>query len=161
MEPLALLRTLGSLSVVLGLLGLALWAVKRFNLRLPGAVGLRGASRRRIEVIERLGLDGKRALTLIRLDGREHLLLLGPDGPLLIESGIVRDDKHEYDAVTGAAPVMDERRAALTDAVARMQARAGWATRADQSDAERFATLVEQAHSKVVPIAAKRRRQTA
>ena len=35
---------------------------------------------RRVELIERLPLDARRSVALIRRDGREHLILLGPEG---------------------------------------------------------------------------------
>ncbi|WP_426257529.1 flagellar biosynthetic protein FliO [Sphingomonas sp. DC1600-2] len=87
MDVLSLLRTMGALGVVLGLLGGALWVVRRYNIALPGRVTLgRG---RRLEVVERVTLDGKRSLALVRRDGCEHLILIGPDGQMVVESGIL------------------------------------------------------------------------
>lgn len=87
MDALSLLRTMGALGVVLGLLGGALWVVRRYNIALPGRVALgRG---RRLELVERVTLDGKRSLALIRRDGCEHLILIGPDGQMVVESGIL------------------------------------------------------------------------
>jgi len=86
MEAFALLRTLGSLGVVLGLLAGALWVVRRYDIKLPGRVG--GTSRKRVELVERLSLDAKRSVALIRRDGSEHLILISPDGHAVIESGI-------------------------------------------------------------------------
>ncbi|MES2022911.1 MAG: flagellar biosynthetic protein FliO [Pseudomonadota bacterium] len=87
MDVLSLLRTMGALGVVLGLLGGALWVVRRYNISLPGRVTLgRG---RRLEVVERVTLDGKRSLALVRRDGCEHLILIGPDGQMVVESGIL------------------------------------------------------------------------
>lgn len=80
---------MGGLAVVLGLLGFALYLVRRFDLRLPGRVA--GGAERRIEIIERLPLDKRRAVALIRRDGREHLVLLTPEGPQVIEASIIRD----------------------------------------------------------------------
>lgn len=78
MEGALLLRSMGGLLVVLGLLSAALWLVKRYDLRLPGRVGDGRAAR--LAVVERLALDARRSLVLIRRDGTEHLLLLAPDG---------------------------------------------------------------------------------
>lgn len=89
MELVAVLRMMGGLGVVLGLLGVALWMVRRFDLKLPGRV--LGGAERRIELVERLPLDKRRSVALIRRDGREHLVLLSPEGPQVIEAGIVRD----------------------------------------------------------------------
>jgi hypothetical protein len=85
-DAIALVRALGALLAVLGILCGALWAVRRFNIVLPGA----GAGRpdRRLAVIERLSLDPRRSIALLRRDGVEHLVLLAPEGHLVIESRI-------------------------------------------------------------------------
>ncbi|MBO9713479.1 flagellar biosynthetic protein FliO [Sphingomonas sp.] len=87
MDILGLLRTLGALGLVLGMLASALWVVKRYDLRLPGRV-TGGSRRRRIELVERLSVDAKRSVALIRRDGCEHLVLMGPDGHAVLETGI-------------------------------------------------------------------------
>jgi flagellar protein FliO/FliZ len=72
------LRAVLALSVTLGLIGLAAWAVRRyapdFLARLQGAPGAR---RRRLEVLESLVLDPSRRLLLVRVDDEERVLLLG------------------------------------------------------------------------------------
>lgn len=78
MEAALLLRSLGGLLAVLGALSGALWLVKRYDLRLPGRVG--GARQARLALVERLALDARRTLVLVRRDGEEHLLLLAPEG---------------------------------------------------------------------------------
>jgi hypothetical protein len=85
-DGIALVRALGALLAVLGILCGALWAVRRFNIVLPGA----GAGRpdRRLAVVERLSLDPRRSIALLRRDGVEHLILLAPEGHLVIESRI-------------------------------------------------------------------------
>lgn len=90
MDLLSLLRMLGGLAVVLGLLAGALWVVRRYDLKLPGRVA--GGATRRIELIEKLPIDSRRSVALIRRDGREHLILLAPEGPVLVETAILRDD---------------------------------------------------------------------
>ncbi|GAB4366650.1 MAG: hypothetical protein Kow00114_24770 [Kiloniellaceae bacterium] len=45
-------------------------------------------SERRLALVEVRPLDAKRKLVLLRRDDREHLVLLGASGDLLIESGI-------------------------------------------------------------------------
>jgi len=103
----SLLRTLGGLAIVLGMLAGALWIVRRYNIRLPG--GTAGAPSRRLEVVERTALDGRRSVALLRRDGREHLILLAPEGNLMLETGIVRDD---IDHAAEAARLKAEREAA-------------------------------------------------
>lgn len=89
MDFLSFLRMMGSLAVVLGLLVGALWLVRRYEIRLPqqwlaGFAG-RGATRR-MELIERLAIDPRRSVALIRLDNREHMVLMAPEGVLALES---------------------------------------------------------------------------
>lgn len=87
MDFVLILRTFGALAVVLGILVGALWLVRRYDLRLPGAGGAQGRQRR-VQLIERIPLDQKRYLLLVRRDDREHLLLVRPNGVLVLEHGI-------------------------------------------------------------------------
>lgn len=87
MDLLSMLRTLGALGMVLGMLAGALWVVKRYDIKLPGRISV--SNRKRIEMVERLSIDAKRSVALIRRDGCEHLILLGPEGSATIETGIV------------------------------------------------------------------------
>lgn len=82
-----MLRTLGALGLVLGMLAGALWMVKRYDIKLPGRVS--ATSRKRVELVERLSLDQKRSVALIRRDGHEHLVLIGPEGSATLETGII------------------------------------------------------------------------
>nr|WP_246350459.1 flagellar biosynthetic protein FliO [Sphingobium boeckii] len=77
------------MGIVLGLLAGALWAVRRYDITLAG--GLMGkfmnaAPAKRLSLIERLPLDGRRSIALIRRDNREHLVLMAPEGVLLLEA---------------------------------------------------------------------------
>lgn len=89
MDPMSFLRMMGSLAVVLGLLLGALWLVRRYEIRLPQGwiTGLpaRGQARR-MAVVERLALDTRRTVALIRVDDREHMVLIAPEGLLTLES---------------------------------------------------------------------------
>lgn len=80
-----MLRALGALALLLGLLAGALWATRRFDLRLPGRVGHR--AERRLELIERLAIDQRRSAVLLRCDGREHLVIIAPEGHVMVASG--------------------------------------------------------------------------
>lgn len=108
MELVSVLRMLGGLGVVLGLLGIALWVVRRYDLKLPGRVS--GGVERRLELVERLPLDKRRSVALIRRDGREHLLLLTPEGPQLIEASFIRDSIDDV-AAEARAVFQEARRA--------------------------------------------------
>lgn len=130
MDTYALLRTLGALALVLGLLTGSLWVVRRYGIRLPGRISSGGP--RRLEVVERAALDGRRSVALLRRDGREHLILLSPEGHVLLEAGIVQD---ETDHAAEAARTELERQAAE-------------ASRADsEALRESFSTMVDKART--------------
>lgn len=84
MTILALLRMFGALAIVLGLLAGVLWAVRRFDIRLPGRLGAGGPPDKRLEVVERLTVDPKRSLLLVRRDNVEHLVLMAPEGNVVL-----------------------------------------------------------------------------
>ena len=74
--------------VVLALIGLTAWLVRRF-----GATRLGGAARGRqprLAVIDAASVDGRRRLVLIRRDNIEHLLMIGGPTDVVIEPNIVR-----------------------------------------------------------------------
>ena len=75
-----------ALALVLGLIGLAAWAARRFGLAGP-LPKVRGRERR-LSVVEVTALDPKRRMVLVRRDGVEHLLLLGPSGDVVVERAI-------------------------------------------------------------------------
>lgn len=85
MDAMQLIRALGALSAVLALLGGALWAVRRYDLALPGRIGGRRASR--LGLLERISLDNKRSIALIRHAEKEHLLLIAPEGNIVLDGG--------------------------------------------------------------------------
>jgi flagellar protein FliO/FliZ len=69
--------------LVLGLIALCAWALRRFGL--GGAVRpMRG---NRLSVVESLALDPRHRLVLVRRDDREHLILLGTT-EIVVENGI-------------------------------------------------------------------------
>lgn len=85
MEVESYLRFLAALAAVLALLLAGAWCLRRFG---PGT-GLVPRGGRRLAVVESLSLDPRRRLLLVRRDGVEHLLLLGPGGECVVERGIV------------------------------------------------------------------------
>ena len=93
MEFLAVLRTLGSLAVVLGLLVGALWVVRRYDLRMPqkwlARLGDKLGDRtsvRRLELVERLAIDPRRSVVMIRSDAKDISLLIAPEGVIVLGS---------------------------------------------------------------------------
>jgi flagellar protein FliO/FliZ len=74
--------------IVLGLIGAAAWAVRRFgSARLSGAV--RGRQPR-LAVIEYATVDARRRLLLVRRDNVEHLMMVGGPTDVVVEANIVR-----------------------------------------------------------------------
>jgi flagellar protein FliO/FliZ len=74
--------------VVLALIGLTAWLVRRF-----GSNRLGGAPRGRqprLAVIDAASVDGRRRLVLIRRDNVEHLLMIGGPTDVVVEQNIVR-----------------------------------------------------------------------
>lgn len=102
MDILSMLRTLGALGIVLGMLAGALWFVKRYDVKLPGRVT--NSRRKRIEIVERLSVDAKRSLALIRRDGMEHLVMFGPEGQSTIETGIAAPEQAEPEPTKAPEP---------------------------------------------------------
>ena len=74
------------LGLVLAAIGAIAWLVKRSGL-VPGLGGTR-RNGRRLRVVEVTPVDVKRKLVLVRRDDIEHLILLGMQSDLVVESGI-------------------------------------------------------------------------
>lgn len=96
MDVIALLRSLGALALVLGLLAVGVWALRRYGtdalrLALPGGTGEPGE--RRLHLVERLVLDQRRALLLVRHDTREHLILVSGDQALRFDADAARVER--------------------------------------------------------------------
>jgi flagellar protein FliO/FliZ len=75
--------------VVLALIGLAAWLVRRFAGNRLGANANRGRMPR-LAVIDAAALDGRRRLVLVRRDNVEHLLMIGGPADIVVEQNIVR-----------------------------------------------------------------------
>ncbi len=75
--------------VVLGLIALTAWLVRRFGSARLGASTTRGRQPR-LAVIDAASVDGRRRLVLIRRDNVEHLMMIGGPTDLVVEANIVR-----------------------------------------------------------------------
>lgn len=91
-------RFLGALLFVLALIGGATWLARRYMT--GGAIGTSG--RRRLSLVETLFLDGKSRLVLVRRDDAEHLLVVGPQGAVVVEQHIA--GRPSVPATAGARP---------------------------------------------------------
>src|SRR6187549_1732898 len=74
--------------VVLALIGLTAWLVRRFGSNRLGAAA-RGRQPR-LAVIDAANVDGRRRLVLIRRDNVEHLMMIGGPNDVVVEPNIVR-----------------------------------------------------------------------
>ena len=84
MDVLDLGRYFASLLLVGGLLGVAWLAARRFGV--PGVI--QGTTQKRLSIVETLMIGPRHKLFLLRRDGVEHLLLIGPQGANVVENGI-------------------------------------------------------------------------
>jgi flagellar protein FliO/FliZ len=83
------LKLVGGLFVVIVLLALFFWGLRRFGGERLGAAGGRGRQPR-LAVIDAAMVDGRRRLVLIRRDNVEHLLIIGGPTDVVVEQNIVR-----------------------------------------------------------------------
>lgn len=86
-----LLRFSAALIFVIALMGGLAVLMKRINAGRYGAL----TGKRRLRVREMLALDGRRRAVLIQRDDREHLVILGPNGETVIETGIESPPERE------------------------------------------------------------------
>jgi len=98
MDGVSYLRFILALLLVLGLLALAAFLLRRsgFGAKVIGRS-------RRLAVLESLPVSPRHRLVLIRRDDVEHLLLLGPEGDLVVESRIPTNSAHSAPMTTGSA----------------------------------------------------------
>src|ERR1043165_5569788 len=75
--------------IVLGLIGLTFWLIRRFGTARVGAAAQRGRQPR-LAVIDAAPVDGRRRLVLVRRDNVEHLLMIGGPSDIVVEQNIVR-----------------------------------------------------------------------
>jgi len=86
MEFLPYLKYILGLLFVLGLIGLITVVARKFGM--VANVDRRRSDKKRLGVTSVFSVDAKRRLVLIRRDDQEHLILLGTERDLLIESNI-------------------------------------------------------------------------
>jgi flagellar protein FliO/FliZ len=84
MEFIDLLRYFGALLLVLAMVGGAGLLARRFGV--PGVTSAQNI--KRLQVVETLMVGPRQRLIIFRRDDVEHLVLSGPEGASVIESGI-------------------------------------------------------------------------
>jgi flagellar protein FliO/FliZ len=75
--------------LVLGLIGVGAWGLRRFTSGRLGGTGTRGRQPR-LGVIDYASVDARRRLILVRRDNVEHLLMIGGPTDVVVEANIVR-----------------------------------------------------------------------
>lgn len=108
MDLLSLSRIIFALLLVIGLIAVCALAARRLGLP-QGAAAL--GRKRRLALVETLALDARRRLAIIRCDGREHLLVLGPAGETVVARDLPAPEMQETDA--SEAPTFAEAMARL------------------------------------------------
>lgn len=89
------------LFIMLGLLGLTAWAVKKFGL-LPGQPKLTG-KKKQLAVIDSQMLDARNRLVVVNWRGRDYFLGTGQNGVTLIDSDADRGEEASFrNALAGA-----------------------------------------------------------
>lgn len=74
----SVIRALGSLVLILGMMGVAYYWLRRRG-------GVPGASTRRMKIIERMPIDARRSLLMVRVDNRDVLLGLSHEQITLLQ----------------------------------------------------------------------------
>lgn len=82
-------RTAFALLFVLGLIGVLYVLARQYGAqRLGLSIGRGGRTGGRLAIVEARALSARHRLVLVRRDDVEHLLLIGPERDLVVESGI-------------------------------------------------------------------------
>jgi hypothetical protein len=100
--------------VVLALIGVTAWLVRRFGGNRLGGGTARGRQPR-LAVIDAATVDGRRRLVLIRRDNIEHLLMIGGPTDLVVEPNIVRAAGATRESARGLAADIPARGAPVAD----------------------------------------------
>lgn len=79
-------RALFALIATLALIVGAAYAARRLGMLQPGAQG-----QKRMRIMETLLLDPRRRMVIVRVDEREHVLLLGPGGDVVVGEMAAKD----------------------------------------------------------------------
>jgi flagellar biogenesis protein FliO len=85
-----LARVVVALLVVLGLIALTFWLIRRFGPITLTKSGVARGRQPRLALLESATVDARRRLVLIRRDNVEHLLLVGGPTDVVVEPNIVR-----------------------------------------------------------------------
>jgi flagellar protein FliO/FliZ len=100
-------RAIIALILVVGLIGVVFWLVRRFGGERLSHGGTRGRQPR-LAVIDAASVDGRRRLVLIRRDNVEHLLMIGGPTDVVVEPNIVRASGAPREPVPARPPTASD-----------------------------------------------------
>jgi flagellar protein FliO/FliZ len=115
MEVIDIARIFFALIAVLGMIGLAAIAAKRFGLQ-NGAAAF--GRERRLALVETFAIDQRRRAAIIACDGREHLIILDQARVTVVERAIpARETQEAADPIAARASVSPFRKLQVPAAV--------------------------------------------
>jgi flagellar protein FliO/FliZ len=100
MDVLDFFRYFAALLLVLGLIGAAGLATRKFGL--PGFA--KPAAERRLHIVETLMLSPRQKIAILRRDDVEHLVMITPTGATVIESSFTPPPPPPASAATDGEP---------------------------------------------------------
>ncbi len=93
MDTMLALRAIGSLLIVLGLLGGCAVLLRRYGHKITGLTFTPATGAKpRLSVVETKLIDARNKLVLVRRDGIEHLLLISPTTTTVVEANVKKPD---------------------------------------------------------------------
>jgi flagellar protein FliO/FliZ len=97
MEAMPVITSVFALIIVLSLIGLVSFILRKYGTERMMMKSLSGHSRLGIKEVR--GIDAKHKLVLVSRDNKEHLLVVGIDDVVVVESGIIppknKEDKSD------------------------------------------------------------------
>ena len=84
-----IVRFVVAIIIVLCLIALTFWLIRRFGATRIGTAAARGRQPR-LAVVDAAPIDGRRRLVLVRRDNVEHLIMIGGPSDVVVEQNIVR-----------------------------------------------------------------------
>ncbi len=91
-EPTQILKLIAALVFVIALMGGLSLIIRKLGLadNMPTKIG-----QKRLNIIESQALDARRRLVLVQCDDQQHLVLLGPNGDTIVQTGIKQPEDND------------------------------------------------------------------
>ncbi len=88
---LQILNSAAALVFVLCLIGIVSILLRKYSEK----ISIKTSQQKRLKISDSFMIDQKRKLVLVKRDDKEHLILLSPEGHLIIEKDIITKDINE------------------------------------------------------------------